>query len=98
MTTVKRNRRRPHLRHVVLDGLDHDAVLQVRRAAGHLHAPRRRHERVRHVAVAADLVAARCSKLLFTTEEPDAMLACCRCDAVFPQPTEELGAATTNIS
>jgi len=43
---------------VVLDSFDHDAVLKVRRAAGHLHAPRRRHERMRHVAVAADLIAA----------------------------------------
>jgi hypothetical protein len=42
------------LRHVVLDGLDHDLMLQFRR--GHLHAPRAADGRVRDVAVAADFV------------------------------------------
>jgi hypothetical protein len=44
---------------VVLHGFDHGAVLQVRRAARHLHATRRRNKCVRNVAVAADFVAAR---------------------------------------
>ena len=48
-----------HLGHVVLHGFDHGAVLQLRRAAKHLHAARRRHKCVRDVAVAANLVAAR---------------------------------------
>ena len=47
-----------YLRHVVLDGFDHDAVLKMRRATGHLHAPRRRHELVRHIAIATDFIAA----------------------------------------
>ena len=42
------------LRHVVLDRLDHHVVLA--RRVRHLHAPRAADRRVRHVAVAADLV------------------------------------------
>ena len=43
-----------HLGHVVLDGLDHDGMLQRRRR--HLHPPRAPHGRVGDVAVTADLV------------------------------------------
>ena len=44
-----------HLRHVVLDRLDHDRVLSGRRR--HLHPPGAADRRVRDVAVARDLVA-----------------------------------------
>jgi hypothetical protein len=52
---IVRSKFETRLRHVVLDRLDHDLVLAVR--GRDLHAPRAPDARMRHVTIAADLVA-----------------------------------------